>query len=654
LHLLDNSSTTQWTTLVEFISSGDGRADFHRIRREDFEAGLCSGHIRKTDKQPTLPIWLERLEGMDLASIEIGRLRRKKSNIERANDRLYAIQPLVDRIEEIFASNDPAATIASIARQLKLKNHRTRLRLWFSCYLVFGRSVDALYPAFVQIGHWDRKEKEDSNPLGRPPSGGRRTYCHVTKEITKKIEDGYNKEADIGRTRVAIYASILEKKFKCKTVGSGANKRIISTDGAPFPSSNQIRYHVRKAYDSPLIQETTYGSNRVRSKLQPDRGRYSEGVANIFERVEADGYFCPERFQDFDGQTLESSLCVVRLVDVTTGVVLGIGFSLGAETSDAYRMALFCSAIKKSEFGRLFGMKIDDDDWSCRGLPGRLSLDRGPGAADGVQGEMIMIPWREIAASYSPMDKATVESSHPRNTQIEGKPQTFLSAFTPIDAAKKIIREAIKDNWQSDASNRMTPEMIRDGIMPNPMSIWQWLDRRARTSGEQIPFDEAVRTFLSPVEFTATRDYLKLQARRFGSDALEEVGFRRALPSGQTVRVGGYAMNFCVRHAWVTVAHRLVEVNALLPIRDNEEQLYCSIDYLVREKEKLASGKTAQRELAVAEEVKCNQDCEQDTGKEPKSGRWVAGKPKRVSKKNVANMAAHNATTPQKSRGARL
>ena len=646
LHLLDNSPGTKWTTLVEFIGGKHPRADFHRILRDDFESGLSLGLIRATDKQSTLPLWLEPLEGINLAGLELERLRRKKSNIERATDRMCSIQPLVARSKEIFESDDPAATIASLARKLKLKKNSTRLRLWFSCYIIFGGSLDALYPAFLKIGHWNRKQKKTSNPLGRPPSGGSRTYCHVTGEIKEKIEVGYHEEADIGRTRIAIYTAILQKKFNCKTVGSGAGKRIVSSDGAPFPSINQFTYHVRKAFDPRLLEETTYGATRVRSKLQPDRGRYSEGVANILERVEGDGYYCPEKFRDFDGQTLEPSLCVVRLVDVASASTVGIGFALGAESSAAYRMALFCCSVKKSEFGRLLGMKIDDNEWPCIGLPGRLIVDRGPGAAEGIQGERALIPWRELTASYSPLDKATVESSHPRNTQTEGKPQTFHSAFTLIGAVKEIIRRAIKDNWQSDASNRMTPEMIRDGVMPNPMGVWEWLDRRARTSGERISFEEAVRTFLSPVEFTATRDFVKLQARRFGSDALEEIGFRRTLPPGQTVRVTGYAMNFCVRHAWVDVAHRLVEVDALLPIRDNDKQLYVSIDYLIREKQKLAVTQAAQRKLGLAEELKYNEECEQATGKRPGAGRWVAGKPKRSPKNNAVSKAVCNATMP--------
>jgi len=182
--------------------------------------------------------------------------------------------------------------------------------------------------------------------------------------------------------------------------------------------------------------------------------------------------------------------------------------------------------------------------------------------------------------------------------------------------------------------------------MPNPMGVWEWLDRRARTSGERISFEEAVRTFLSPVEFTATRDFVKLQARRFGSDALEEIGFRRTLPPGQTVRATGYAMNFCVRHAWVDVAHRLVEVDALLPIRDNDKQLYVSIDYLIREKQKLAVTQAAQRKLGLAEELKYNEECEQATGKRPGAGRWVAGKPKRSPKNNAVSKAVCNATMP--------
>lgn len=274
-----------------------------------------------------------------------------------------------------------------------------------------------------------------------------------------------------------------------------------------------------------------------------------------------------------------------------------------------------------------------------------ISLDRGPGAGANLQDERMLVPWRELVASYAPQDKATVESSHPRTKETEGKPQAFESALTLIEAVKDEIVKVGKDNWGSNASERLTPEMINAGVLPNPMSIWNWLDKRGRTSAESIDFARAVRTFLSPVEFNATRDSLKLHARHFvvsNGDAR----FHRSLPRGQTVSVDGYAMNLCVRHAWITESNRLIEVSARLPIRDCDEQLYSSIEELVKEEQRLRSLNTEQRKLTVAAEVGYQHEVEKETGKAPKSGRWVSGQQSRPSKSQAEKAAQDAATMP--------
>lgn len=660
LHLLDNSRSPEWTFLVEFIDGKEKRADIHRMLREDFESGLLRHTICECDRQPTLPSWLESLEDIDLHSIEAERThrKRKKSNIHRATVRLCVIEPLLARADQIFESDDPTSAIAALAREHAPSSHPDRVRLWLTCYLVFGRELGALYPSFVRVGHWDRRNRIACEPLGRLRRDGKGTYCHVTVEIGKRIEEGYVKHEDVGRSQKDIYSRILGSEFGCTTRGSGEDLRIVSRNGEPFPTFNQIAYSVRKAFDPDLLKEAIYGIARFRHRVAPDQGRYSFGVANVFEQAEADGYFRKDRLRDFDGKVSEEKLCVVRLVDDLSGVVAGIGFSWGSETASAYRMALFCAAVKKSVFGQLFGVDIKDDDWPCEGIPAKLGIDRGSGAAKSVQGhhdqegdgsepgDRTFIPWRELVPSFSPMDKATVESSHPRTVQLEGRPMVFESVLTPIEAAKGEIRRAIRDNWGSDASDRLTPDMIEEGVPANPMSIWKWFDERGRTSAEQISFDQAVRTFLSPVEFTATRDFLKLEARRFGSPELQASGFHRRVARNQTVTVTGYAMNFCVRHAWVTVAHRLIQVDGLLPIRDNDAQLFTSLDDLAREKEKLATLRSDQRERAEARELHYQESFKKDTGKEADAGRWSSARRGRSGTSSAHRKAVRDAMMP--------
>jgi hypothetical protein len=647
LHLLDNAHSPTWTFLVEFVDAKEKSAEIRRIARTDFESGLLEGAIRVSGTQPSLPRWLESLEGIDIQSIEAARGRRKHSNIDRMTARLCKIQPLLRRSDQIFWSDDPSQAIAALAREFAPRSHPGRLRLWFSCYLVFGRDERALYPSFVRIGHWDRKGKSAGNPLGLPPRGGRGAYFHVDQEARRTIEAGYVKYLDIGRKRVEIYAQILNNNFNCTTVGKGADLRIVSRDSKPFPTINQVAYCARKAYSPDQLSEAVYGAARVRHRLAPDEGRYSRGVANLFERAEADGYYREDRLRDFGGRASDEKFCVVRLVDVLSGVVAGIGFAWGSETADAYRMALFCASMRKAEFAQLFGLEISEEDWPCVGIPAQLSIDRGPGAAETVLGNGRYIPWRELTASFSPRDKATVESSHPRTVRTEGRPIKFESTLTPVDAVKQEILRAIRDNWRSDASDRLTPDMIERGVAPNPMSIWRWLDERGRTSAELISFDEAVRAFLTPVEFKATRDSVQLHARSFGSPELEAAGFRQRLPRAQTLRVPGYGMNLCVRHAWIEVDHRLVRVDAQLPIRDDDTQLYSTTIHLAAEAAQLAAMRSDQREHAIGEELKYQQACEAATGKDPAAGSWASARPKGRGKSQMQSKAERDALTPR-------
>lgn len=647
LYLLDNFRSPNWTYLVEFWGpeKKEKHALIRRIAREDFEAGLLADVIRKSEHQPSLPPWLKDVEGCDLLWIEGVRASAKRSNIELAQDRLCAIQPLIDRVDEIFACTDPAAKISMLAREFSPHANPGRIRVWLCCYLVFGRNFGALYPSFPRIGRWDRKTTE-CEALGRPPRQGKLTYCHIDKVKKREIEEEYVKHAAIGRSWKNVYVRMIKNVYNCKTVGKEPDLHIVSADGKPFPSINQVRYCVEKAYRPELIGETIYGAQRYRHRIAPDVGRYSEGVSNILELAEADGYYPKKTFRALDGAVSQQTLCVVRLVDVGSGAICGVGFALGSETAAAYRMALFCAAIKKSVFCRLFGLEIDDAKWSCEGVPAKLRLDRGAGAAEHLQGDCMLVPWRELAASYSPQDKATVESSHPRTVRTEGKPQVFESALTTVQAVKLEILQAIADNWGSDASSRLTPAMISEGVAPNPMSIWSWLDRRGRTSGESIDFSTAVRTFLSPVKFKATRDSVSLHVRHFLLAEESRADFHGQLPRGQTVLIDGYAMNLCVRHAWICVGPRLVAVSARLTLRDDEEQLFSSIEELMIEERKLNDLNNAQQHQSIASSLDCRIAAEDATGKDPDSGSWKTPEKGRRGKHRADKAAQRAATTP--------
>jgi hypothetical protein len=646
LHLLDNASGTGSTTLVEFVDGALKRADLHRMRRADFEQGLLNGDISIVKQQPTLPPWLSGLEGVDIHSLEDARKNAKRSNIDIAMARLCTIRPLLDQATDVFSAPDPGWKIAHWVREQASDQHPTRVRLWFASYLVFGNQLIALYPCSWRIGKFDRNGFPSSTKFGRPSRQGRKSGCRVDKEMSQKIAINYVRFADLGVTQREIYVRMLSTAFNCTVVGKGEKRRVISKSSEPYPTINQVRYWARKTYAPELLRETIYGATRIRHKESPDVGRFSEGVSNLLEVAEADGYYSPVKLLDFDGQPTDERFCVVRLVDVLTGMIVGIGFAVGAEVASAYRMALFCTAISKQKFCRLFGLEIDDTEWPCQGCPAKIVVDRGPGQIVDMVEDSSLIPFHEMTESYGPRGKATVESKHPRTMQQEGAPSFFQSNFNHVEAARVELLRTISQNWTSDVSARLSPNMICDRVAPNPTSIWNWMDRRGRTSARQISFDQAVRNFLTPVDFKVTRNSVKLYARRFDSSELRQSKLRASIAKGQTVSITGYAMNLCVRYGWIEVCHRIVEVMALLPIRDDDEQLFASLDYLKQEQQNLNALIGAQRELSIAATMEFDEACVGATGKHPSSGHWVSGKAKRSKLRQAAGRAAKAATMP--------
>lgn len=649
------AKSRKWVTCVEFIDAKNARkAVIYQFCREKFERGIGKeislvDHDHHDhdcdDEKDKLPPWLKPIEGLNIHSFELERMNAKKSNLECALDRECIIYPLLDCLDDIFEEENPSGKIAQLVREKMPGKHATRIRLWLCSYLVFGRKPAALYPSYCNAGHYSRDACEDDVSFGRSVKKDGRRACRVTEEMKERIVEGYLKFADTGISEKKIYYKTLREYFKCRVLGKGRDRKVISPNGDPYPTINQFRYWVRKKIKPEMLREAKYGATRLRHTYEPDYGRFSQGVGNLLEVTEADGSNLGEQLIDFDGQPFADGFCIVSVADCATGAIFGVGFAPGAETLSAYRMALFSAAVPKSYFGKLFGVPLDDEQWPCRGISGQLDIDRGPGGSDKLLEEKVKIPFVELTGSYQPRSKATVESSHERSVKIEGEPLFFQSQYTPVDVVKRLILNANKNNWESDASGRLTPEMIRDGVLPNPISMWSWLDQRARTCALEITIDEAVKAFATPVEFTVSRDWIMLGARRFDAPGLRDE-LRSRIASGQTVKVRGYAIDMCVRYAWIEVNNRLVEMEALLPIRSGHQQLYVRLGYLQKEKAMLDQLKREQKEFNVAVNLDYYQACEETIGKAPDAGRWVKGRKKRSANLKAAAKVTKDATMP--------
>lgn len=602
-----------------------------------FEAAVLSKAIQPAPCSKSLPPWLGPLEGIDLNGLRKGGTATNARYESEVDRRLGLIHPLIEQERAILSSPHPEKLINAYARACVPKQNETRLRTWFLAYLAFGKNKWALAPAYKNAGRWERNKHEGAK-FGRPSlSKGRKAGHPLTTEMKVDILDGFDSYAKFGRTFEEVILDIQRKKFHCKArrvTGISGKKvfELYQPDGLAFPSKWQIRRVVIKALKLRGVHLRLYGREHLRTKKSPSQGKFSELLANLLQRIEGDGYYVDERPTGVVTQDPMPRLCVVRIRCMTSGMIVGIGFSLGAETSEAYLMALFSMAIPKVIFCSLFGIEIEPDDWPSEGLPSWGVNDRGPGSAKRfVEWIGELIPMRGSTPSQAGQSKATVESSHPRKRNLDGAPTYIQSNKNYVQLAKKEIWRAITDNQTIQSAPRMPPAMLAAKVSPNPIGIWNYLDARMRTDASPIAFDDAVRTFCSRHEFTVCEDGVYFMNQRYDSDELRETLIHAKAFKGGRFKINGYALPLLMRKVWIEVEGRIVPAELHLPILDNKGQCYISVSELAELSQIRAELNSEQEEHRQGARAEMQQRYEDDTGKSWYGGRRRRGSPGKLS-----------------------
>ncbi|WP_150683146.1 hypothetical protein [Pandoraea iniqua] len=630
-HFLMSSERYKSVALVTFEKRGEPFAELLRFARGDFEALVASGAIFETLDQPTLPPGLEDLEGRDVYLFERWREEkgRLRSNLKVMEQRKDIVDTLCeDDIEKLlFGSSDPIASIAKAVKERTQRKDTTRVRYWLLAYLTFGRRELALYPATIKNGHWDRSSVPSGARLGRPPLEDPLPQLRISADLAEKMVRSYSSRVIDGHTSSAAYTSFVRKHFGVTVKSRPIGDILCQPEGLPFPSKRQYDYVIHKLLKQSEIDELRFGRHRYNNTLSPREGAFSEGVGNVFQAVQLDVAQAPELPIGLLGEIQQLPLQVARMIDVASGICLGIGFSLGAESASAYRMAHFCCAISKVKFARLFGLDIDENDWPCVGTPAGAVYDRGPGATIEHADATSTI---EMTPSYSPKGKPNVEGSHPKKCARHGPPQLRISNLNPIEMVKQEILRQIRDNKSSDAFSRMTPEMIRREVLPVPNEIFAWLDGRCRSSAGRISFEEAVRKWLDPVSFSVSRNGLSYRSGEYRDMGILLRNFREKLPRHSTFDIPGFVLPFCVRYAWIEISGHLVEVERVLPLTDDPTLLFESLQDLERDAVTARKLARRRRKAAAAAQVEYQSERESQVSPSPHDSKSV---PRRAIKK---------------------
>lgn len=615
------------------------------LTSSDFEIGLVSKAIVHCPDDATMPPWLQSIEDKDPEQLDAMRSRARVLHRDATQRRWLTIKPLIDEMPRLLLEVNFERALNRLTRTLRPKQNETRARLWFFTYLAFGHDTWALLPANFHMPETARKvDVSLQKKRGRPSLDGKDQGYNCTEAMVNACVDGYKKYSQEGGHWYEVYEATVTNIFKCLPKSRNARKDgFYHPTGGPFPSIDQFMYHVRKAIGADLVSEGRLGAQGHRNKKAAPVGSYSQEVANLMERCEADAYTTSENPKALLADTAAPKLYVVRLICVASGMIVGIGFSYGAETHEAYLGALFCAAINKVEFCALFGIEIAEEDWPSKGLPTRFIPDRGPGASVRVVVALKEItPLTSIPPSYTPQSHGSVEATHPRSTAIRGRHRHKLSRHDVIGLARSEILDVIQVNESADRSRRFTPAMANAGVVPTPNGIWEYLDHLGRNDAQQISLERAIRAFLTPVTFKIVNGSLWLEELRYESKDLYATGALGRLSDKVATEVTGFVLSLCVRNAWVNIRGRLIKVQIAFRLRGPKDDGYLPLSDLVQHSGSVREFRRGQGARKAAATARRNASHAKQIGGRVRASRVVYGPSKArspESKREINNIA---------------
>lgn len=637
-HYVARSSSTL-RVLLCFFATQPADVFLEWVGLHEFEEGLVKGDIQLVKEPKQYPPWLARLEGRIITENEdSGNNDEYSKHLKAADNRYQKIKPLFDKVPEICKSENPFVEIDKYARTHKPSINEDSARLWFFSYIVFGKRKTALVPAFINCGHHNdeceeinEEEEEKKLALGRPSKKGKGYGYRLPRSVKKKVIKSYKKRKKLGRYMTKIYRDSMRGDFKCKIRSVNGVKEFYHPQGSIIPSYWTFRKTVVDEFGLETVQKQLYGETRYRTKKASSKGEFPEEVSHLHEKMEGDAYTVEEVPKGpINGQPMPP-LYVVRIRDVLSGYHTGIGFSIGGERRLAYQMALFSMAISKKEYCALFGLEITHDKWPGVGVPEWFSIDKGPGSTgDLIQEFEKQIPVTQLPPSYEGQSKAVVESSHPKNMKNEGQPTYILSNLNYIELMKREIIRTIGDNNAHDVSRRVEPHMAE--VFPTPIGLFRHFDERLRTDAIPLDRETAITNLLQKVTVTAHENGVYLEGERYDSDALREAGVCDKVIISGRYKLTAYTLGVVARFLWVQYQSQLIEVEVMLPFRDNDSEKYISITML-KELNKLRKEnkmKLISHRLAVQAEAE--EWFEKETGKKWDAGSRRKGRAKRRTK----------------------
>jgi len=259
-----------------------------------------------------------------------------------------------------------------------------------------------------------------------------------------------------------------------------------------IPTFQQYYYWFKKNENSTLDIKSRYGEKEFELKHRPLLGSSTleapgPGFRFQIDATMADIYIVSE----IDRSQVIGRPTVYIIIDVFSRMITGVYVGLESPSWNGAMMALDSMVADKVELCKKYNINIELKDWPCSYVPETIIADRGEMEGYGVKNLINNLnitientsPYRGdlkgIVERFFRTMNERIESFLPgaimKDYRKRGDPDYRLEAkLTLKEITEIVLRSVLLHNIREIEKYPLTPEMIRDEVLPTPLDLWNW------------------------------------------------------------------------------------------------------------------------------------------------------------------------------------
>lgn len=369
------------------------------------------------------------------------------------------------------------------------------IRRLFSRFWARGMTRNALLPDYAQSGGKGKEKSISEKRIGR-----RRIYSDnessgliINDVIKKQFEVAINKYWRTSQKKPLrqVYRLMLADFYSIR-VRKNAELQKIIRESDSIPTFHQFYYWFKKNENRNLDIKLREGEKTFELKhrsLLSNSTVEAPGPGFRFQidATTADIYIVSE----VDRSRVIGRPTVYIIIDVFSRMITGVYVGLESPSWNGAMMALDSMVADKVALCKKYNIDIEEEDWPCSFIPRAIIADRGEMEGHGVENLINNLnitientsPYRGdfkgIVERFFRTMNERIESFLPgavmKDYRRRGDPDYRLEAkLTLKEITEVVVRCVLLHNICEVEKYTLTPEIIRDGVKPIPLDLWNW------------------------------------------------------------------------------------------------------------------------------------------------------------------------------------